>query len=146
VHHLTFPFSLGNFWPKTTWLSYPIHPTSLTWPPATFLCFLGWKAAILTQWRWSRQNRRQCWTPSQNMTSRMHFKNGRSTESGVYTWNRTTLRVMMHYMPKVSFWPDGSTSPINYGYHLIFRTRWAGLKTWKGTSKILQWRYRMWNV
>jgi hypothetical protein len=32
VHHLTLPFSLGNFWPKTTWLSYPIHCTFLCSP------------------------------------------------------------------------------------------------------------------
>jgi hypothetical protein len=35
--------------------------------------------AILTQLRWSRQNHRQCWTPSQNTGYKMHFKNGRRT-------------------------------------------------------------------
>jgi hypothetical protein len=34
-HHLTFPFSPGNFWPQTTWLSSPTHPT--------FSCFLNWR-------------------------------------------------------------------------------------------------------
>jgi hypothetical protein len=28
----------------------------------------------LTQMRWSRQNRKQCWTPSHNTTSMMHLK------------------------------------------------------------------------
>jgi hypothetical protein len=36
----------------------------------TFLCFPDWRqnwnAAILTQLRWSRQNRGWCWTPSKN--------------------------------------------------------------------------------
>jgi hypothetical protein len=29
------PFSPGNFWPKTTWLSFPTHPT--------FLCLPKWR-------------------------------------------------------------------------------------------------------
>jgi hypothetical protein len=33
-----FPSSPGHFWP-TIWLSSPKHPTHLTWPPATLLCF-----------------------------------------------------------------------------------------------------------
>jgi hypothetical protein len=37
THSLTFPFSPGNFWPKTTWLLSSTHPTRPTWPPATFL-------------------------------------------------------------------------------------------------------------
>jgi hypothetical protein len=32
MHNLTLPFSPGNFWPKTTWLSYPIHCTFLCSP------------------------------------------------------------------------------------------------------------------
>jgi hypothetical protein len=32
----------------------------------------NWKAAILTQLRW--QNRRRCWTPSHNSTSRTRLK------------------------------------------------------------------------
>jgi hypothetical protein len=32
---ITLFFSLGNFWPKTTWLSCSTHPT--------FLCFLDWR-------------------------------------------------------------------------------------------------------
>jgi hypothetical protein len=40
THRLILPFSKGNFWPKTTWLSSPTHPTFLfspiedkTWRP-----------------------------------------------------------------------------------------------------------------
>jgi hypothetical protein len=39
------------------------------------------------------------------------FKNGRSTGNGTCKWKGTTLRVMMASMPKISFCPDGSTSP-----------------------------------
>jgi hypothetical protein len=35
---------------------------------------INWKAAILTQLRWSTQHCRRCWTPSQNTNSRKHFK------------------------------------------------------------------------
>jgi hypothetical protein len=59
-------------------------------------CF-PWKAAILTQLRWSRQNCGWCWTPSQNMTSRMYLKNGKSAREG------TTLRVMVVSRPKSVF-------------------------------------------
>jgi hypothetical protein len=38
-------------------------------------------------------------------------KNGRSA-----AWKGTTSRVMMAGRPKVSFWPDGSTSCGNYEY------------------------------
>jgi hypothetical protein len=40
--------------------------------------------AILTQLKWARQNCRQCWTSSQNTTSRMHLKNVRSAGNGAY--------------------------------------------------------------
>jgi hypothetical protein len=32
MHHLTLPFSPGIFWPKTTRLSSPTHPTFLSFP------------------------------------------------------------------------------------------------------------------
>jgi hypothetical protein len=35
MHHLTLPFSPGNFLPKTIWLSSPTHPT--------LLCFRNWR-------------------------------------------------------------------------------------------------------
>jgi hypothetical protein len=42
----------------------------------------------LTHLRWSRQNRRQCWTPSKNTTSRMRLKSDRSA---VHTHGRGVL-------------------------------------------------------
>jgi hypothetical protein len=86
LHHDNAPshtsFSPRNIWPKTTWLSPPTHPTRLTWPPATFLCFpeaqKRWEPCILVQ--------------------------------GDY------FEGMVASRPKVSFWPDGNTSPANYGY------------------------------
>jgi hypothetical protein len=71
---------------------------------------------ILAQVRWSRQNRRQCWTSSQNRTSRMQLQNDRSAGNGAYAQKGTTLRVMAASRPKVTFWPDSGTSTGNYGY------------------------------
>jgi hypothetical protein len=72
THCLILPFSPGNSWQKATWLSSPTHPTCLTWPHASFHRFPD-----LTQFdtlKRSRQNRRRCWTPSHDTTSRMHLK------------------------------------------------------------------------
>jgi hypothetical protein len=44
----------------------------------------NWKSAILTELRWSRQNRSRWWTPSQDTVSRMHLKCKRSTGKGDY--------------------------------------------------------------
>jgi hypothetical protein len=86
----------------------------------TSLCFSdwrwNWKAAILTQLRWSRQIRRRCWTPPQNKTSRIHLKIGRSAGNGTYARKRNTWRVMAASRPNVSFWSNDSTSPGNYGW------------------------------
>jgi hypothetical protein len=49
----------------------------------------------------------------------MHLKNGRSAGNSVYMWKGTTLRLMVVSRPKVSFWPDCSTCPRNYGYHHV---------------------------
>jgi hypothetical protein len=52
------------------------------------------------------------------LTERDHehaLKKVRNGGKGAYTWKETTSRLMMGKRPKVSFWPDGSTSPINYG-------------------------------
>jgi hypothetical protein len=57
----------------------PTHPTFLSFP-------------YLTQLRWSRQNRRRCWTPSQNTTSKMDLRNGRSAGNCVYAHRRGLLR------------------------------------------------------
>jgi hypothetical protein len=70
----------------------------------------------MTQLKSSRQNHRRCWTPSQNTISRMH---GRSVGNGAYMGNGTTSRVMVASRPKVSFWPDSSNNPGNYGWIFV---------------------------
>jgi hypothetical protein len=76
--------------------------------------------ANLTQLRWYRQNHSQCWTPSQNMTFKMHVKNGWSARKSEYVKKETTSRVMVTSRTKVSFWPYGSTSSGHYEYPLVF--------------------------
>jgi hypothetical protein len=66
THHLTLPFSPGNFWRK----QHDCRP----YPPY-FSLFPRLKLK-LTKLRWSKQNRRRYWTPLQNTTSRTHLKNG----------------------------------------------------------------------
>jgi hypothetical protein len=88
----------------------------LPYSPYLYSCDLSLLPAILTHLRCSRQNRWWCWTPSQNTPSRMHFKNGRSAGNGAYAREETTSKVMVASRSKVSFWPDESTSPENYGY------------------------------
>jgi hypothetical protein len=50
----------------------------------------------------------------------MHLKNGRSAGNGVYAQKETTSSAMVTSKQKVSFLPDGSPSPGNYGRILIF--------------------------
>jgi hypothetical protein len=106
------------FYQKTARLLFP--PTLLAdLPPLKFSLFR--EAAILTHLRQSWQNRRQCWTPSLNTTSSMHLQNGRSASNGAYARKGTAWRVMVASRPKVSFWPDGSTSPGNYRWERVNR-------------------------
>jgi hypothetical protein len=90
-------FFIGDFLPKTTRLSSSTHPNFLL---PQFEIKL--KAAILTHVKWSRQIRRQCWTPSQNTTSRMHLKMPEALGT-VHTCRRGPLQGWQ--------WPgaDGST-------------------------------------
>jgi hypothetical protein len=66
----------------------------LIWSAATFLRFPDWRsnwnAAVLTQMRWLRQNRKWCWTLSQNTISRMNLNKGRSAGNGAYMQKGTT--------------------------------------------------------
>jgi hypothetical protein len=81
-------------------------PCLSDFPPYNFSLF----PTILTQLRCSRQNCRQCWTPSQS-NFQDAFRNGRSTENGAYVQKGATLRVMVAIRSRVSFWSHGSTSP-----------------------------------
>jgi hypothetical protein len=47
----------------------------------------------------------QAWVPSQNTTSRMHFKNSRNAENCAYVQKETNLRTMVVSWPKASFFP-----------------------------------------
>jgi hypothetical protein len=94
-------------------------PCSLTWLPVTFLfphlkgCHFDTINVIEAE----------SWAVLNILTEHDFqdaYKNGRSTEKGAYLQKGTTFRVLVASRPKVSFWPDGSTSPWNYEYHLIF--------------------------
>jgi hypothetical protein len=79
-HILTLPLSSGAFQANRTRVSPPSHFI----PLRLFAVSPIDDAAILTQRQCPRQNRRRCWTYSQNMTSRMHLNHGRSTGKGAY--------------------------------------------------------------
>jgi hypothetical protein len=115
MHRLTLSFSPRTFWPKTKWMSF-------TTPP-TFLCssYKISNTAILTQLGWSKQNRRRPWTLTEH-DFQDALKNGRSSGNGAYTRKETTSRVMVASSPKVTFWPQGRTSPVNYGWFFASRT------------------------
>jgi hypothetical protein len=71
-------------------------PTLLAWQdPCDFSVLLIEETAILSQLRWLRQNHRWSWKPSQNTTSRMRLRNGRSTENCVYAQKGSTSRVIV---------------------------------------------------
>jgi hypothetical protein len=119
THHLTSFFTRNFFWQKQ-------HDC---YPPSTLLSWLGplWlflfpQLKIKLKGRHFdtidviEQNHRWCWTPPQNTTSRMHLKNCRSTKNGAYAQKGTISKVIVASRPKVSFWPDGSISPGNYGW------------------------------
>jgi hypothetical protein len=67
------PFFTRDVLTKNNMTVVPHPPYSPDLAPCDFSMF----PAILSQLRWSRQNRRRYWTPSENMTSRMHLRNGR---------------------------------------------------------------------
>jgi hypothetical protein len=65
----------------------------------------------------------RCWRPSQNTTSIIHFKHGKSAGNGTYERKGTTSRAIVANRPQVNFWPDGSTSPGNYGLLFVVIAR-----------------------
>jgi hypothetical protein len=94
LHHENAPFptyffSTNFFLPKVTWLSSP-HPPYL--PDLTSCDFFPCPkfGTVLAQLRWSGQNYRRNWTPSQNMTSRKHFTNAEALGT-VHTRRRGLL-------------------------------------------------------
>jgi hypothetical protein len=107
THCLTLPFSQGNFLPKTTRPSPPTYLTSLTYPPATFLCFFPLKKKL---------NGRHFHTievieaESQAVLNTLTkhdfqdaFKNGSSAGNGAYARKGTISRVMVASKLNVSF-------------------------------------------
>jgi hypothetical protein len=61
------------------------------------------------------ENRRRCWTASQNTTSRMHLKTARALGTAILAEGD----LMVTIRSKASFWPDVSSSPENY-YWLLY--------------------------
>jgi hypothetical protein len=117
---LHFLFHQGIFFfTKNNITVTPTHPTCVAWPPATCLCIpkwrWDWKAAILTQW--GDRGRIAGGTELAHRTQLPGYvkKNGRSTGNGAYVRKETTLMVKVTIRLKGGFWPDGSTSPRNYG-------------------------------
>jgi hypothetical protein len=89
-HRLTLPFSNKNFVQKQHDCRFP---TTLRFCSPDWR--YKWKTAILTQLRWSRQNR---WTPSQNTNSTIYFKKA-ETLGTVHTGERGLLQMW--------WWPVG---------------------------------------
>jgi hypothetical protein len=92
THHLTLPFTPGNFWPRTKWCRPPL--TLLSWLGplrlSLFLRKIKLEGRHFTQLVWSRQNHSQ-YLPSRNTTFRMRLKSGRSTRT-VHTHGRELFR------------------------------------------------------
>jgi hypothetical protein len=60
----------------------------------------------------------------------MHLKNGRSARNGAYARKWTTSMMMVASQPKVSFWPDGSSNPWNYGWLFVSHSLLYNLCRW----------------
>lgn len=91
------------------------HSThSLTCSRVTFLSSPDWRSIWKTTGL-TKQKCRQCWTSLQTTNSRMCFKK----TLVMYMCKVTTSWVLVARRPKVSFWPDSSTSPKNFGCHLL---------------------------
>jgi len=111
---------------KTKWLSSLTHPTPLIWHPVTSSYFQNWnwswEDASLIPMRRYRPNRRECLTLWYERTYRKCSKNGGKGGTGVYMQDRTTSRVAAAERPYGEFYDFYSTSPENFGYHLVFIT------------------------
>jgi hypothetical protein len=102
--------SLGIFWPKTHDYHPPTH--HLTWLSLLQLyCFPPF-------WHnWCDWGRILGSPEHPHITSLAGciYKDGRRAGNGANVRKGTTSRVMVTSRPKISFWPDGSTSPRYYG-------------------------------
>jgi hypothetical protein len=135
THCLTLPFPQGNFFflPKT-WLSSLTHLNFLfTWLKTKLRGRHSDKI-------WGDRGRKADGTqhPHRSRQPWMHLKNCRRAWNGTYAWKETTSRVMMASRPKVSFWPDGNTSPGNYRWLFVyFHNKLWQLKS--AGSEMLHW-------
>jgi hypothetical protein len=77
------------------------------------------KDAGLIRLRRSRPDRREYLTLGQKRTSRKRSKNGGDGETGVYTWEGTTSRVMAADRPYGEFYDFYSIGQEYYGFTLV---------------------------
>jgi hypothetical protein len=114
THRLTLSFSPGNFWPKTTWLSSPIQHTFLF-------------PRVKIKLKSSHFDTNEVIKAESHAvlntltTSRMHLKMTKSLGT-VHTRGRILLVLRGWRWPvglKLIFWPDGNTSPGDYGRLLV---------------------------
>jgi hypothetical protein len=125
MHHLT-PFSPGNFFTKNNMIVV-LHPPYFSVSP------IEDKTERAPFWHnWGNPRRITGSAEHPNTISSMHLKNGRSAGKGAQAWKGTISRVIVARRPKVSFWPDGSTSPGNYGWLFVILTcyRLLSVKYW----------------
>jgi hypothetical protein len=97
MHHLTLPFSPGNFLWKE-------QHDCLRLPALLFSVSQGESQVVLN-------------TLTEHYFHDAFKNNGRNTGKGAYAWKGTTSRVMVASRPSR---PDGSTSPGNYGWLFVY--------------------------
>jgi hypothetical protein len=117
TQRLTPPFSPGNFWAKTAWLSSPTHSTCPTWPPTTFLL-----PPVLTQGRFAGSGEHLHRTRLSGCNLRMA-----ETLENVFTFRRGLPRGWWWPIGPNGFDPGGGTSPVHldavtlhYCYCLVY--------------------------
>jgi hypothetical protein len=132
-HRLMLPFPPGNCLPKATTVG-PHPPYFSLFPEFK----INLKGCHFDTFRWSVQNGRWCWTPSQNTTSRMHLNKKAVALGMMNTCGRGLLRGWWWpVVPKLIFWPYGSTRSRYYGWHMTERivVSITGGLNWRMTSE-----------
>jgi hypothetical protein len=113
----------------------PTHLTRLTWPPVTFL--FPWLKTKLKGHHFDTTvvNKTELQAVPNTFTEhdfQEHLKNGRNAGNCAYVRKGPTSRAMVASRSKVRFWPDGSTSPGNYGclgvWNLVLHTNVTSVK------------------